>query len=229
MYSFRLFKFFSVIALIVLLSQSGSTNTAAAQNVLKVQVVADEMCCKGCAQKVAAQLYAAPGVTSVEADIPNRLVTVIAKPSPKLTLELIWQAVEKGKGGPSKLVTPDATYVLTRSENLKPEKRLAAGRYSLEVRNMEDKEVAKQIANQLYAVRGVESIRVDMAQRMLLVQSANGISLSPWALATAVERAQGELTAVSGPYGVLTVERSAASKPVASARSTYSPAQGEVR
>lgn len=229
MFRFRLFQFSTMIAVVVLLCPSSLTNAAAPQNVLKVQVVADDMCCKGCAQKVAAQLYATPGVTSVEADIPNRLVSITAKPSPKFTLELIWQAVEKGKGGPSKLVTADTTYVLTRSENLNPEQRLAAGRYSLEVRNMEDKEVAKKIANQLYTVRGVESISVDMAQRMLFVQAANGATVSPWALASAVERAQGEPLAVAGPYGVLTVERSLVAKPVAAARSASSQAQGEVR
>src|SRR5262245_10993163 len=73
--------------------------------VWKVQIVADDMCCNGCAQKIGAQLYAAPGVTAVDADVPNRLVVVTAKPSSKLTAERLWAAVEKGNGGPSKLIT----------------------------------------------------------------------------------------------------------------------------
>ena len=125
---FRIQSFKICSALVVaIVGLNTSTIAVAQQTVFKVQIVADDMCCKGCAQKVAAQLYAAPGVTSVQADVPNRLVTVTAKPSPKLTVERLWQAVEQGKGGPSKLVTPQATYVLFRAESLPAEQRLPIG------------------------------------------------------------------------------------------------------
>ena len=64
---------------------------------------------------------------------------------------------------------------------------------------MQDKEFAQKIANQLYAVRGVQDVGVDIEQRKLFVQSTNGSVLSPWALATAAERAQGQPIAVAGP------------------------------
>lgn len=228
MFRFAPFKMFW--ALVAALAGYGAATIAVAQQgVFKVQIVADYMCCQGCAQKVAAQLYAAPGVTSVEADVPNRLVTVTAKPSPKLTVERIWFAVEKGKGGPSKLVTADVTYVLIRPDKLKPEQRLPVGQYSLEVRSMQDKEVAQKIANQLHAIRGVENVSVNIAQRTLFVRTANGAFLSPFALATAADRAQSEPIAIGGPYGVMTIERATEAKPATAVRPAYPQVQGEVR
>jgi copper chaperone CopZ len=225
MSSFQSFKTCS--ALVVVLAITGvPTFAAAKQDVFKVQVVADEMCCKGCARKVAAQLYAAPGVTSVEADVASHLITVTAKQSPNLTLERIWHAVEQGKGGPSKLTTSQATYVWTRAESLKPEQRLPAGRYSLEVSSMQEKESAQKIADQLYATRGVQNVSVDIAQRTLFIQPANGAVLSPWALASAAERAQSEPIAVAGPHGVLTIEWSAGADRTTAARATYPQVQG---
>ncbi len=227
---FRIHSFKICSALVVAIVGLNTCPIAVAQQtVFKVQIVADDMCCKGCAQKVAAQLYSAPGVTSVQVDVPNRLVTVTAKPSPKLTVERLWQAVEQGKGGPSKLVTSQATYVLFRAESLPTEQRLPTGRYSLEIETMQDKDFAQKIANQLYAVRGVQDVGVDIEQRKLFVQSMNGSVLSPWALATAAERAQGQPIAVAGPYGVLTIERSAAAAPTTAVKPTYSQIQGEVR
>jgi copper chaperone CopZ len=201
----------------------------AQQPVFKVQIVADDMCCKGCAQKVAAQLYAAPGVTSVQADVPNRLVTVTAKPSPKLTVERLWQAVERGKGGPSKLIAPQATYVLFSAESLPPEERLDQGRYSLKAEAIHNKESAQLIANRLYAIQGVRNVTVDIDERKLSFQSTDGAVLSPWTIATAAEQVQGRPTAVAGPYGVLVIERSEGADPATAANPSYSQHQGEVR
>lgn len=227
---FRIAPFNACWALAVALaSLSATTIGNAQQNTFKVQIVADDMCCKGCAQKVAAQLYAAPGVTSVQADVPNRLVTITAKPSPKLTVERLWKAVEQGKGGPSKLVSPHATYVLFRAESLPPEQRLALGRYSLEVQTLQDKERAQQIANQLYAIQGVQNVSVDVEERKLFLQAMEGADLSPWALATAAERAQGRPIAVAGPYGVLMIERSEAADPTTAVKPNDSQNQGVVR
>lgn len=201
----------------------------AQQHVFKVQIVADDMCCKGCAQKVAAQLYAAPGVTSVQADVPNRLVTVTAKPSPKLTVERLWQAVERGKGGPSKLIAPQATYVLLSAESLPPEERLGLNRYSLRAEAIQDKESAQLIANRLYAIQGVQNVTVDIDQRKLSFESTDGAVLSPWAIATAAEQVHGKPTAVAGPYGVLVIERSETADPATAAKPSYSQHQGDVR
>ncbi len=195
----------------------------------QVKILAEAMCCSGCAQNVSAQLYAAPGVTSVETDVPNRFVTITAKPSPKLTLERLWRAVEKGKGNPSKLTTSTATYVLTRPENIPSEERLETGRYSIEVRSLQDKVMAQKIANQVYAIRGVQSASVDLAQRRLFVESAKEVVISPWDLAAAADRAQSEPIAIGGPHGVLTIERPTNAKPTMAVKPTYPQIQGGIR
>ena len=70
----------------------------------QVQIVAADMCCKGCVQKVTGQLYAAPGVMEVSANLENRTVVVTVSQK-KVTLEQLWQAVAAGKGGPTQLTT----------------------------------------------------------------------------------------------------------------------------
>jgi len=218
----------AIVMVASLLGQNALNKATAQTPVVKVQIVADEMCCHGCAQKVAAQLYAAPGVRSVEADVPSRVVTITAKRSPKLTLERLWSAVEKGKGSPSKLMTSQATYALKRSASLKPDQRATSGRYSLTVLTMTNKESAQQIANNLYAVRGVKGVSVDVAKRTLFVESAAKTILSPWNLAAAVESAHHEPTAILGPHGLLTIERPVSADSETAVRSTR-PAQGEIR
>ena len=212
--------------LIALIASSVSTIAAPPPTALRIQVVADEICCQGCVQRVAAQLYALPGVTSVQGDVPKRTVTVTAKPSPKLTMERIWLAVEKGKGGPSKLVSQTATYTLTRVEKLKSEERLPPGSYLLEVGSLADNDEAKAIADQLQCIPGVEKIGVDLAQRTLAIHSSTATALSPWALVSAAERAQSQPITARGPFGAFAIERTAA-KPFATAR--VSQKQGEVQ
>jgi copper chaperone CopZ len=202
-------RFFSILTaalILVVMFQSGRMAAAAPAAVWRIQIVADDMCCRGCAQKVAAQLYAAPGVTSVEADVPKRTVVVTAKPSAKLTLHRLWQAVEQGKGGPSKLVGPQGIYSLKPLESLKPEDRLPSGQYALVVRELKDKQSAQAIANALYAIRGVSNVSVDVEKRTLLVQTSDIPALSPWALAAAAEQAKAEPVTISGPHGLFTIE-----------------------
>lgn len=174
---------------------------------VKIQIVADGMCCKGCAQKVAAQLYAVPGVSNVEVDLPNHTAIVTVTPSPKFTLERLWLAAEKGDGKPSKLVTSQATYTLQRPEQLELSEPLAPGRYWVVVKGLTSNDGAQKIAKQLYAIRGVKTVQADIANRTLFVESANPEPLSPWSLATAVERAGDKPVSITGPHGVLSIER----------------------
>ena len=210
---------------IALITPSVSTIAAPSPTVFRVQVVADDMCCQGCVQKVAAQLYSLPGVTNVQGDVPKRLVTITAKPSQKLTLERIWQAVEKGKGGPSKLVSYAATYTLTRSEKLNPESRLAAGQYRLEVDALHNNDEAKAIAGQLNRIPGVEKIGVDLERRTLAIHASAAPVISPWVLVTAAERAHSQPISVTGPFGIFAIERAADGKAVATARVSQNPPQ----
>jgi copper chaperone CopZ len=224
---FRFQSFASLQVLTALLVSHGAAY--AQQGVLKVQIVCNDMCCDGCAQTIAAQLYAAPGVTKVESDVPNRVVTVTAKASPKLTLERLWQAAEQGKGGPSKIVGPKAAYRFIGSESLQPEQRWPAGKYFVVMRTLKDKEKAQLIADQLHTVRGVETIQIDMAQRALFIQSVSDSVLSPWALLSAIEKTQAEPESVGGAFGVFIVERPADAARAASNHSGQSATQGAVR
>jgi copper chaperone CopZ len=198
---------FSLAALIAGIGLEGATGQAApnAANAT-YQIVADGMCCQGCAKKVAAQLYTAPGVMNVTADVPNRLVTITAKPSPKLTLEKLWKAVEQAKGKPSQLTTSDATYTLIAPDQLKPEEKPPAGVYALLVADMHDMPRAEKVAGQLRAVRGIESLNVDLAGGVLLVKPAAKVKLSPWALVAAAQQAEESPVAVTGPFGRISIE-----------------------
>ena len=220
----------SLALLIASLTQlSGLSRAATNGDVTKIEIIADDMCCKGCAQKVAAQLYAAPGVMSVEADVPNRKIVVTAKPSPKLTVDRLWKAVEQGKGGPSKLTTSEATYVLTPQDKLEPQKRLPAGRYSLVIRELRNEETAQTIANQLYKVRGVEKVSVDITNNTLFLQPSHNSLLSPWILATVVKQAGSEPLAIGGPHGMLTIEWTTTKDAATATRLPYPQLQGEIR
>lgn len=170
------------------------------------QITAEGMCCQGCAKKVAAQLYTAPGVINVKADVAKRTVTVTAKPSPKLTLEKLWQAVDKAKGNPTRLTTVGAVYTMTRPEQLQPEEQAAEGVYTVFVADMRDMKQAEQLAGQLRTIHGIESLSVDLTQGALIVKPAAKVQLSPWALIAAVGQAHQSVLAVTGSYGRLTIE-----------------------
>jgi hypothetical protein len=97
------------------------------------------------------------------------------------------------------------------------------------VQDLQDKERAQQIANQLYAIKGVQNVSVDVEERTLSLQTLEGAVLSPWTLATAAEQAQGNPISVAGPYGVFSIERSQAADPTTATKSNYSQNQGDVR
>lgn len=170
------------------------------------QIVGDGLCCEGCAKKVAAQLYTAPGVINVQADVSTHTVTITAKPSPKLTLEKLWDAVEKAKGKPTQLTTSHAIYSLTRLEQLSAEEQVAEGDYAIEIAGMHDRPGAEQVARSLQAIRGIERMSVDLAKGALLLTSAPKTQLSPWALAAAIGQGEQVAASITGPHGRLTID-----------------------
>jgi copper chaperone CopZ len=196
---------------------------------INVQLTADDMCCQGCAQKVAAQLYAAPGVTAVATDVPNRIVKVTAKPSPKLTLERLWRAVEKGKGAPSKLVTAQATYTLTKSEQLKPAERLARGQYIVELAQLPDAGQVQKTITLLQELPGVQDVTPDASTHTLTIQSAIDEPLSEWTLIRVVQQSGQSPQLVVGPHGRLTIEYAAQRPDRTAARPSRLYFQGGVR
>lgn len=73
-------------------------------------IVVDDMHCGGCAKKIAAQLYAVPGVVEVRADVKKSTAYVIPQkrraPSPRQ----MWEAVEKAGFKTIKLVGPSGSF-----------------------------------------------------------------------------------------------------------------------
>ena len=188
---------------IVLLSLTAGgisvARTAVAADVVTYEITADEMCCAGCAKKVAAQLYTAPGVSTV---------TITAKPSQKLTVEKLWSAVEKGKGKPSKLISPEATYTLTPLDPAT--QQASAGVYTVVVVDLKANGVADKVGRELQTIRGVKTVVLHLDQDALVVESHPGVQLSPFTLASAVERSGQQPSAIVGSYGQLTIEPSTA-------------------
>jgi copper chaperone CopZ len=196
---------------------------------IEVQIIAEEMCCKGCAQKVAAQLYAAPGVTAVAADVPKRIVKITAKPSSKLTLERLWRAVEKGKGGPTKLITSQATYTLTSVDQLPPAERLAPDLYVIKVQESPNTGDMQGIIALFQSTPGVQQVDLDARQHTLTIQSAVDQPISEWALVRVANQAGHTPVRVSGPFGRLTIEYANQSRRHAAAHPSKHSSQGSVR
>jgi copper chaperone CopZ len=172
---------------------------------IEVRIIADDMCCQGCAQKVAAQLYAAPGITDVRTDVPKRLVTITAKPSPKLTLERLWRAVEKGKGAPSKLITAQATYALSRPEQLTAADRLAPSEYAIEFAEFDTGDLQATAAHLRHKL-SAQHIDVDQSRHTLTFRTASNEALSEWALLRVVKERGHAPVRVAGPFGSLEIE-----------------------
>ncbi|WP_428306693.1 heavy-metal-associated domain-containing protein [Lacipirellula sp.] len=199
------------LALLALTLATGGilhVRTAEAADAVTYEITADEMCCAGCAKKVAAQLYTAPGVSNVNANVAGRTVTITAKPSQKLTVEKLWSAVEKGKGKPSKLISSEATYTLTP---LDPATQQASpGVYTVVVVDLKVSGVADKVGRELQTIRGVKTVVLHLDQDALVVEAHPGVHLSPFALASAVERSGQQPSAIVGSYGQLTIEPSTA-------------------
>ena len=214
----------AAIMTIGLASFAGGQAARAAET-LTVQITADAMCCAGCAKNVAAQLYAAPGVVDVKADIPTRLVTITARPSQKLTLEKLWSAVVKGKGGPSKLVAGDFAYTFVPAESVASAERLNGHVYRAVIVDLTARQAADRVAATLRALRGVGQVSLDSTPDALLITPAAGASLSPWALMGAVQQAKEQPLAIDSPLGRMTIERLSTANNV----STHHQVQGTVR
>lgn len=176
-----------------------SVQAAPSAGTSQVQIHAAEMCCKGCVQKVSAQLYAAPGVTSVQANLDTMMVVVTVSQKKGATLEQLWQAVAIGKGGPDTLSTSNATFTL-----IPPTKAgaLPTSTNHVVIENLNQEGRAQKIANQLYGINGVQKVGIDTAQNALIV---TGEGLSPWAIIGAIANVQERPLSVRGPYGEMTI------------------------
>lgn len=200
-------KFFLLtICLVGLLSKG--TQATAQQSSYQVQIVAEDMCCKGCAQKVAGQLYAAPGVTAVDANLKNRTVTITMSQQKGASLEQLWQAVIAGEGGPAKLTTAEATFTFARHEPSANNQAPPQGTTHVVIDNLHCKGCAQKIAAQFYTIRGVSKVNANMKKNTMTITS-NGQDLSPWALIGAVTKAKERPVAILGTSGRMDIAWSA--------------------
>ncbi|TWT86717.1 Heavy-metal-associated domain protein [Pseudobythopirellula maris] len=195
------------IAVSALATNAAALAAPSGTAVRQVQIVDEAMCCAGCARKVSGQLYATRGVREVGVDMESRTLTVsLPEPTPAM-LGRLWHAVERGNGTPTKLITSEATYTLVRPE-LDPAKQQApaAEPLAIAINNLHCQDCANKIARQLYALKGVTKVSVDMQRGMLFLETSRGTRLSPWALIDATAKANERPLAVFGGHGKLTIE-----------------------
>ncbi len=192
-----------------------ATSAFAAVPVHQVQIVAEDMCCQGCARKVSGQLYAARGVKEVGVDMKTRTVTVSLPESKGATLGQLWNAVERGDGNPKQLVTAEATYTLARpDQDANPRQTVGvAAPLTVAIDNLHCQGCANKIAAQLYTIKGVTHVSVDMQKGTLMVETLRDVQISPWAAIDAVSKAKERPLAVLGSHGQLTIEWATKTKP----------------
>lgn len=166
-----------------------------------VEIVAEGMCCQGCARKVAGKLYTARGVRSVDTDVPTHVVTVQAPKAHTAYLGTLWDAVATADGSPRSLTTAQATYRLAPADT-------ATQRDTTAVRLGGDASPAgiRRVADRFYAIDGVTEVRFDKNAAMFLVTTAPDRRLNPWAAAEIVASAGEQPVKIEGPKGVLTIE-----------------------
>ena len=85
-------------------------NTARSAEPAYTTVNVKGMCCKGCVQKVASNLYVIRGVREVRCSIEKQVVFVIPQQSVDLSPRAIWEAVEKTDAQPLRLAGPHGTF-----------------------------------------------------------------------------------------------------------------------
>lgn len=170
-----------------------------AQGSFQIEIVAADMCCKGCVQKVAGQLYAAPGVKEVNANLKDRTVAITVSQKNGATLEQLWNAVAAGKGGPTQLTTNQATFTLTPADQITTNERLPATTSKIVIEDLNHEGRAQEIANRLYALPNVSKVSMDAQPNTLVLVSEQPIS--PWTYIGAVASTQSHPLSVTGSFG----------------------------
>jgi copper chaperone CopZ len=69
-----------------------------------------DMHCADCAQQIANQLYKLSGVAKVHASLKSNTAYVTPTAGKKISARKMWEAIEKAKFTPVKLVSPTKTY-----------------------------------------------------------------------------------------------------------------------
>lgn len=96
-----------IIAIAFALTTAGSVSAAEPAH---TTINVEKMCCKGCAQKIASQMYVVRGVKEVRINMEKRLVFVIPQPNTNVSPRAMWEAVVKGEDKPLRLAGPSGTF-----------------------------------------------------------------------------------------------------------------------
>ena len=94
------------IAAVVLTIASHASAAEPAWSSIEVR----DMCCDGCAKKIAARLYAVRGVKEVRCDMDKKTLFVAPQQNAVLSPRAMWEAVEKAKDYPIRLAGPSGTF-----------------------------------------------------------------------------------------------------------------------
>lgn len=96
---------------VVALSACGIfSNRASAAEPTYTTIFVDDMHCNSCAKKIAAQLYAVPGVVEVRADVDKGAAYVVPQKRRAPSSRLMWEAVEKAGFKTIKMIGPGGSY-----------------------------------------------------------------------------------------------------------------------
>ena len=73
-------------------------------------ITVEKMHCLNCAQTMAEELYAVPGVAKVSADVKSKRMTVSPKAGSQVSPRALWEAVEKAGFEPKLLEGPGGKF-----------------------------------------------------------------------------------------------------------------------
>ena len=96
-----------LLALIAVVSAEAA---AAKKSKPTYSIEVSDMHCSDCAQQIANQLYKLSGVSKVHANLKSNTAYVTPVAGKTISARKMWEAVEKAKFTPVKLVSPTKTY-----------------------------------------------------------------------------------------------------------------------
>lgn len=77
----------------------------------EVAIFVGDMHCNNCAKKIAAKLYRVKGVVKVRTTVKEGLAVVTPQAKKQIDAKAAWGAVSKAGFEPTKMITPQGTYV----------------------------------------------------------------------------------------------------------------------
>lgn len=192
----------AVASAVALSMVAGDVLAAAPAPMQTVEIVAEGMCCQNCARKVSGKLYTARGVRSVTTDVPTHAVTVQSPQAGETYLGTLWDAVAAGGGAPTSLTTNDATFRLVPAEVQATQSQST----TVHVSGLDSEARVQRLAEPFAAIEGVTAVGFDRDHQALVVTTAQGRRLNPWAAVEIAIRVGEHPDKISDANGTLSVE-----------------------